>query len=345
MPNPPSSNHAGWHILRVWLAPAVIGALTYGLIMLVGGSIGGEGSRRGPTWSSKRPLFVDVDGDGTEDLIGTVYVSRAIKRRVAAYSGVDGANLWISDATDDLGQSDERHLWLTLESGALRAVVEENEVWLRPQDGSIVERPESAAVEPMKTMSAGWSFPDKAKINHTQLHRVERLDDAMESRRALTRDGARALIRGETTRFDGFTRKQEAFPLGAPLEASFGRFEDDRPGLIGYRRQNGLEPDEEVWRRAIGGEDATALPGFTAIDCDASAIAVVYRRGERGSDPLGASLVDFSDGSVAWNVHVPGHAFGGITLRGDRVYVATLDGMSVLDRGNGARLFCVALRR
>ncbi|MEM9378765.1 MAG: hypothetical protein AAGB93_02370 [Planctomycetota bacterium] len=291
----------------------------------------------GPTWSCARPLFVDADGDGTRDLVGTVFRARAEGQRVAAFRGTDGRPLWISEATDAFEEEDESHLRVTLERGRLRATVGENEVWLDPADGTACAAPDGAADEQDRRAGAGWPFPDRAKIEQTGPYHV--LGGARGSQRPLPPRDA--------TQFEGFERSQELFPAKALLRASFGTLQDGRPALVGYEPGANRGPDREVWRTVPGGDGArtSAIPGFTAIDCDASHAVAAYFRGTSWRGGVGLSLIPLKTGEPSWDVAVPNATpFSGVTLRADRVYVATLDGLVVLDRATGGELFRVAER-
>ncbi|MEM1449097.1 MAG: hypothetical protein AAGI22_08280 [Planctomycetota bacterium] len=294
---------------------------------------------RDPAWSCTRPLFVDVDGDGALDLVGTVFRTDGDGERPIAYSGLDGRLLWKSKATDGMDQGDGRYLKLTLEAGRLRATVEEDEVWLDVADGTAVDAPADAAAEAERDAGADWPFPDRSKIQETGRWSVE----------PLTSGRRFAGIRRKVTEFDGFEREQELFPEDADVHASFGLVEGERPALVGYRPGGTTAEDREVWRLRLGGDDlraTSAIPGFAAIDCDAGAVCAAYYRGSNWRGGLGLSLIDLETGATHWDVRIQyADAFSGVTLTAERVYMATLDGLVVLDRTTGKELFRVADRR
>jgi outer membrane protein assembly factor BamB/DNA-directed RNA polymerase subunit RPC12/RpoP len=65
-----------------------------------GRALAGEGPARQYRWESGRPFVADVDGDGSEDLLGIIQVMGTPNLSIVAISGADWSVLWETDIGD-----------------------------------------------------------------------------------------------------------------------------------------------------------------------------------------------------------------------------------------------------
>ncbi|MEM9383207.1 MAG: hypothetical protein AAGB93_24880 [Planctomycetota bacterium] len=313
-------------VLALGVSPAVAISLTPAL--------SSQARAGGEVWSCQRPILADVDGDGIEDFVGEVVRYGARTTHAAAFSGKDGALLWISENLRRIGKT-EASLGLSVEGAYVRARKGDDDTWLRLLDGEPTEAPKNAKPHPDRSKTTGWPFPRVRWIQHSVEYAVER-----------------GRIRAKRTAdFEGFEREQEIFPKESPVHASFGELTAPGgiPALVGFRPGDRRRADEEVWRVVLGSdadERSYGLPSFTAIDADAESVVAFYRRGKGVIGNLRASLVDLRTGDVTWDVSVPGAGpFMSVTLDGDRVVVSTLGGLTVLDRDEGTVRMKIAQAR
>ncbi len=384
IPRAPKSSGAGVALFIAFaaLVPLVAGGVIAFMAirgvdsMVTRGQTGGRaltgesGPARQYRWDGGRPFAADLDGDGTEDLLGLIQVVGTPSLSIVAISGADWHVLWESDLGDRSTMPEQPHLRFVAEQNlALFAMG----AALRAFDG--------------KTGQQKWiaNLPDKTDgllLDGDTLW-ARSIDDSVNTIALAT--GAVAPAKGEPSPNAKPLRTDERYdliPSNRQLDLEYEQFADVRidtafcpPELLEPRLEpaRGFEPTSCTWKYGLAWASrnkGTAVPFMIAYDPNtkqerwrqqltpAGTLETIdtgfnQPRAEFVGDDAVISFtpsklkgvtirrISMSDGATKWEATLTQKLtenLDGMVIGKDRLYAAYGGGMVVLELATGKEL-------
>jgi hypothetical protein len=349
-------------VIAIVAAPTVLGVLVVvGAMAWTLMAANGMGAVTGGwlQWdSAKRPLLVDVTGDGVSDVVGWVRQIAApdVTSHVAAFDGQTGAQLWI---TPPLGDEELAVSSLTAAAGgrlvtidpsataAAYSLADGSPAWtttLPERATAVCAGDERHVVVPLADGNATglglgdgsrWPVPAPPPVGGEPC--ANRIDDALVRSHASTTAGPRMLTLDEGTfTVPGLRARAAWAEAGAAVAV-----------VVGTREQGSPIPTIAAVEagRVLWAHDVPSIDRFRARDDLPDAILI---RGQRvvlayamTGDLRRVESLDLATGRVVWDVEIPEstHGVTSLEIDGGRVFVSHWCWLEVLDAETGARRF------
>ena len=325
-------------------------------------------------WESRVPFVRDFSGDGVDDVLGFVQGSDK-GYRIAPFSGVDGTRMWMSDVIPGLeggghpgvhlgenvvlasgpagevtcySSRDGGTLWTLKMADVVKRVgeIDSKTLVLELADKSLVRVDQNrGTIQPAEdgdTEAAAWlgTTGDSSKRLGNHLLRLspfsevplpdrDAFEDVSWDFAAVDFDGKFAVVAGKRdsgTRIPMLVR----YELGEAVEGS-----------------RKAPPATELWRTVVAGVEPLksriplGTPTFFHAG-DSYCVAGYQRQDMRAGQISRFACFQMSDGARTFDLEIPDESIvHTISVVGDRVYLTTWKGLSVLDAASGSVLYTV----
>lgn len=298
-----------------------------------------------PNWKGGPPLVQDVDGDGSDDLIGVRRYVQGDKMALMAVSGKDAKILWETPSLGTFNDVYQNRLALAggiilrgdLDANLLGYAANDGRALWKTAMGEVVDGycagPEGAIL--VGTADKKWwtvtvatgaksAAPARKRTDRCGLLQVVTHEDVTNLE----------ILEGAVTVPEMSVRQVLAHGSGAPNIAVGYKHPGTAVALLA-----GISGKTVAWKVEVPASDPlrSKLWGVDHVALDPTHVAVYY---EYQSAPSHVTLFDRATGTRVWDVVVPkpqhgSHNISGFALTNDLVVLATYNGVMAYERATG----------